>query len=253
MIVDLREQARAARIAVPSPPTALQRPALGTWTGRMCNEYRSASVFEALATQLADTLGEDHEAVTTVRDFADEERKHGVLCGAVVESLGGQARAEIADPPPFPLHADAHPLEGALRNLLSVSCLSETVAVSLIGAEREDMPDGPLKDLLTEIWADECGHAHAGWKLVAELLPDDDALKQRLGEYLAVALGHLEVHELAHLPEDAVWPEGANTWGLCSGLDARALFYETVEGVILPGLERMGLPANRAWAERRAP
>ena len=44
----------------------------------------------------------------------------------------------------------ATPLEAALRNMLSICCLSETVAVSLIGAERLEMPAGELRKLLTE-------------------------------------------------------------------------------------------------------
>ena len=250
VIVDLRAPARAARIPLPMPPEPLVEPAIRTWRARMVNEYRSAAVFEALADQL-EAVGAEARHVDVFRGFADDERRHGVQCGAVVASLGGEAVAVGEDPPAFPLHADAHPMEGALRNLIAVSCLSETVAVALIGAEREDLPEGPLKELLTRIWSDECGHAHAGWKLVAELLPDDPALKERLGDYLEVALGHLERHELAHLPAGAVWPEGAEAWGLCSGGEARELFDATVQDVILPGLERMGIPAHRAWENRR--
>ena len=39
------------------------------------------------------------------------------------------------------------------------------VAVALIGAERMEMPDGELRDLLTGIWSDEVGH----WKLAGRL------------------------------------------------------------------------------------
>jgi hypothetical protein len=252
VILDLHESASAARIPLQRPSVDVYGAAIHTWLGRMVNEYQSAEVFEVVADQLA-RAGVDAARVAEVRAFAAEERQHGVLCGAVVASLGGQARVEVTPPPEVPLHVDAGPLEAALRNLLSVSCLSETVAVALIGAEREDMPEGPLRELLTGIWADECGHAHTGWKLVAELLPDDLVIRERLGEYLEIALGHLEQHELAHLPVEASWPPGAEAWGLCSGASARVLFFETVEQVIVPGLERLGLPGERAWANRRLP
>lgn len=252
VILDLHGPATKARIPITAPPDSLRGAAVGTWLGRMVNEYQSAKVFEVVADQLAEA-GVDAEKVAEIRGFAGEERNHGVLCGAVVASLGGQARAEVTPTADVPVHADAGPLEAALRNLLSISCLSETVAVALIGAEREDMPEGPLRELLTVIWADECGHAHAGWRLVADLLPDDPVLRDRLGDYLEVALGHLEQHELAHLPVEARWPEGAEAWGLCSGASARELFFETVQGVIVPGLERLGLPGERAWAQRRLP
>src|SRR5262249_55239658 len=144
-------------------------------------------------------------------------RKHGILCGSVVEALGGEALAHWREEPDFPLHEDAEtPLEGALRNVLSISCMSETIAVSLIGAERIEMPEGELRDLLTEIWADEVGHARFGWRLVAELAPQlDDAARARLGESLAVAFAHLEEHELAHLPLASNPPPEGSCLGLC--------------------------------------
>ena len=45
-------------------------------------------------------------------------------------------------------------------------------------------------------------------------------------------------------------PEGGEALGLCSGSDARTLFYGTVERVIVPGLEALGLTARAAWEAR---
>jgi hypothetical protein len=39
--------------------------------------------------------------------------------------------------------------------------------------------------------------------------------------------------------------------GLCNGRDARALFYATVHDVIVPDLQRLGIPASYAWHSRR--
>ena len=96
------------------------------------------------------------------------------------------APAADAPPTPMPEHDDAETeIEALLRNVLSIACLSETVAVALIGAERLEMPNGELRDLLTRIWADEIGHARFGWRLLARLAPTlDDATKDRLGDYL---------------------------------------------------------------------
>lgn len=248
--LDLREPARRAMPAVEAPPGVVAT-ARATWLGRMVNEHASSRVFDALAAQLADSGFSDEQVASCAR-FADEERTHGVLCGAVVEALGGDAVAPLPDGAPFPRHPDVAPREGALRNVLSVCCLSETVAVALIGAERLEMPQGELRALLERIWADEVGHARFGWKLVAEAVPAlDAAARVRLGRYLAVAFGHLEAHELAHLPEHLEPPPGGAAVGVCSGRAARRLFYDTVESVIVVGLERLGLPARDAWEKRR--
>jgi hypothetical protein len=248
--LDLRAEARKHRPEVVDLPE-LRASAIATWRGRMINEHSSARVFEGLAAQLAAAGLED--LVLEVSAFAGEERRHGVLCGAVVEALGGEARAEIPEGDPYPAHEDAEtPLEAALRNMLSICCLSETVAVSLIGAERLEMPAGELRDLLTRIYADEVGHSRFGWRTLARVAPDlDAATKERLGDYLEVAFAHLVEHELSHLPESAVPPAEGVVYGLCSGPDARRLFFDTVEEVIVPGLEAHGIPARRAWRNSR--
>ena len=152
----------------------------------------------------------------------------------------------------MPTHDDAAtPLEAVLRNVISICCLSETVAVALIGAERFAMPPSELRDLLTRIWADEIGHARFGWRLLARLAPTlDPATRERLGDWLAVAFAHLEDHELAHLPLASCPPPDGVVYGLCNGADARRLFADTVARAIVPGLAAHGLPAARAWRNR---
>jgi hypothetical protein len=244
--LDLRDPARALSPVVPNLPH-LRESAIATWRGRMINEHSSARVFEGLAEQFAKAGLLD--VVDEVRGFAAEERRHGILCGSVVEALGGEALAEIPEGEEYPAHEDAlTPLEAALRNMLSICCLSETVAVSLIGAERIEMPEGELRDLLTRIYADEVGHSRFGWRTLARLAPMLDAgTKERLGDYLEVAFEALVEHELAHLPMNSNPPADGVIYGLCSGPDARVLFLDTINEVIVPGLEAHGIPAARAW------
>lgn len=248
--LDLRPAARAARPALPPLP-ALYAAAVPTWRARMLNEHESSAVFAALAAQL-------HEAglrasARECEGFAAEERRHGELCGAVVEALGGDALARARVHPDLPAHPGVDRREAALRNVLSVCCLSETVAVALIAAERLEMPAGELRDLLTRIFADEVGHARFGWTLLRELIPTlDPEARARLGAYLSLAFAHLESHELAHLPRGATPPPEAAALGLCQGDDARALFFDSVREVIVPALEALGLPASRAWSARVA-
>lgn len=248
--LDLRTEAKKHSPFVADVP-GLREAAIATWRGRMINEHSSARVFEGLAAQFA-AAGYD-DVVPEVRGFADEERRHGVLCGSVVEALGGEARAEIPEGEAYPAHEDAEtPLEAALRNMLSICCLSETVAVSLIGAERLEMPEGELRDLLTGIYADEVGHSRFGWRTLARIAPTlDDATKERLADYLEVAFVHLVEHELSHLPLSSNPPPEGAVYGLCSGADARVLFFDTVIDVIVPGLEAHGIPARRAWMAAR--
>lgn len=248
--LDLRTEAKKHSPFVADVP-GLREAAIATWRGRMINEHSSARVFEGLAEQFA-AAGYD-DVVPEVRGFAAEERRHGVLCGSVVEALGGEALAEIPEGDEYPAHEDAEtPLEAALRNMLSICCLSETVAVSLIGAERLEMPEGELRDLLTGIYADEVGHSRFGWRTLDRIAPTlDKATKERLADYLEVAFAHLVEHELSHLPLSSNPPPEGAVYGLCSGADARVLFFDTLVDVIVPGLEAHGIPARRAWVAAR--
>ena len=247
--LDLRVDARRHMPTLPDLPH-LTAGARRTWFGRMVNEYGSARVFDALAAQL-EAARFSPEIVAECKWFAAEERIHGMLCGAVVEALGGDAFAELPEGEAFPVHDDVPPLEAAVRNLLSISCLSETVAVALIGAERLEMPDSQLRDVLTRIYADEVGHARFGWRLMGELAPTlAPEVRESLADYLVVAFAHLEAHELSHLPANVRPPPEGVALGLCNGADARELFYDAVSEVIVPGLEALGIPAKRAWLER---
>ena len=235
--LDLRERARPWGPKLGDYPRGLTAPAIATWHRRMINEYASSEVFEALSRQLAQA-GFEAGLARECAGFAEEERRHGILCGAVVEALGGSAQAQIPSQARYPEHDDAPPRAAALRNVIHICCMSETVAVALIGAERLEMPQGSLRELLTRIYADEVGHARFGWRLLEhygdELSPDE---RTAIDRYLPTAFRHLEAHELAHIP-DCDAPAHGETLGLCSGRDARRLLYETMDEVIRPGLRR---------------
>jgi len=248
-VLDLRAEAAAEAATLDlAGLTAEDRAfAIGTWRGRMVNEHVSARVFAALIPQMM-AAGVRARLIAEVAAMIAEELRHGVQCAAMVHALGGEAVAEVPPLPSVPEHADAGALEALLRNVLSISCLSETVAVALIGAERETAGPPAMQETLTTILADEVGHARFGWRLLEELAPRlDDAIRARLGDYLVAGFRHLREHELAHLPPRPAPSPEAEAYGVCDGREARALFFETVRSVIVPGLEAFGIPAGRAW------
>lgn len=247
--LDLRRQAAADGLelsgSVPLTDQDRHR-AIATWKGRMVNEHISARVFASLIPQMM-SAGLDPDWQHDVAVMIQDELRHGRQCAAVVHALGGEAWAPLPELPLVPLHEDASPLEAFLRNLISVSCLSETVAVALIRAEQQEVRPPEMTATLGRILADEVQHARFGWRVLRELGPLPADLRGRLGEYLVVALHHLREHELRHLPVDPLPTAEASAVGVCDGRDARSLFFEAVDTVILPGLERHGLAAREAW------
>ncbi|MBK6683887.1 MAG: ferritin-like domain-containing protein [Deltaproteobacteria bacterium] len=217
--------------------------ALATWRGRMENEHASSLVFAGL-------LGQAVEAGASARDQADlaqmilEEQHHARRCAAMLKALGGEPVGRLPPVRPLPRHEDTTRRLAYFRNLLSVCCLSETVAVALIDAERLALEGAVPGQVLKEILADEVGHARFGWRtleaagLTAEELAD-------LDRYLQTALPHLVAHELAHLSPLPVPTEALAEAGVCDGALARDVFWSTVEEVIVPSLKKLGLSANR--------
>lgn len=251
--LDLSEGAAALQLDLTDLPEldADERAAaLSTWRGRMLNEFVSARVFDALATQIA-AAGLHTKLADRARTFAADERRHGYMCGAVVQGLGGEAVVPIRPLAAVPDHADCAPLEALLRNVLGISCLAETVAVALISAERLESGPASLTEILTSILADEVRHARFGWTLLDACQADlTDDLRERLAEYLQLAFAHLECHELRYLPQGEAPSHRAEQVGVCDGDSSRALFYSTVAEVIVPGLQRRGIAAGHAWRSR---
>ena len=223
--------------------------ARANWRDRMVSEHVSARVFAALVPMMM-RAGLSRRHVVATGEMVREEREHARLCARVLAALGGEPVAPMpAELPPVPEHGDASPLEAVLRNLISVSCCSETVAVALVGTEREQAGAPALRAILQRILSDEVGHSRLGWAILAEVAPGLDArTRARLSAYLVTAFAHqIDFHapflEMGEVGDDALAvgaPSGAGNW---------LVFVRTMTDVVVPGLERHGLAAGEAWSE----
>jgi hypothetical protein len=238
--LDLRADARAIARSLQQAPE-LAALALGEWRQRMVDEHTSARVFGALAMQLLEA-GLDARDAEACGRFAEEERRHGLLCAGVVVALGGDARATPAPMPEVPRHDDVDRHEAALRNVLSICCVSETLAVALIAAERHELPAGLLRELVRTIWADEIGHARFGWRLLARELPRlDDEARARLAAYARLAMAH----ELLHVEERQRCTPREDDLEHRSADAGCALVRDVLDEVLVPAFEALGLSGVR--------
>jgi hypothetical protein len=252
--LDLRREARERPLALPDLGITddERAQAVENWRARMISEHASARVFAELTSQMMRANLDRHWIVSASR-MVGQELEHGLLCARVVHALGGEARAPMpAILPSVPKHDDASAKVAVLRNIVSISCCSETVAVSLVATERERAGAPELKKILSTILADEVKHSRLGWKLLAEVLPTL-AKEERaaLDAYLPFALEHQVDF---HSPFLTMGPktDRAVGAGAADGPNNWACFVETLTGVILPGLEGLGLGANEAWSETLA-
>lgn len=227
-------------------PSEERAAALDNWEKRMVSEHASARVFGAIVDRLM-RAGVRRRHIVAVADMVGQELEHALLCARVVVALGGEAHADLPRLPPMPEHADALPIEAALRDIISVSCCSETVAVALVATEREQAGTPELRWILERILADEVKHARLGWKLLDELGPDlDPGMKRRLSAYLVAAFEH-QIHFHAPFLAMPSASDRAVSLGAPDGPSNWEVFVQTIESTTVPGLERHGLAARRAW------
>lgn len=224
------------------------------WLARMRQEHDSAAVFAGMLPQLVEAQCSLEMKAVVLRSAIDELR-HAALCGQVARLLGGEPVVE-ADlmPRALPVHEGCSPRERIVRNVVFVSCISETVAVAVLSDEREHVREPHITRVLTQLAGDETLHARIGWIFLREqwpLLESDE--RERMHTYLAAALGYYErrVAEVASpRPIEPGLLEEARALGFAYGAEVRELVRETLESVVVPQLAACGPDARRAWSGR---
>ncbi len=248
-VVDLREAVRAQPLLLPEL-TWLSAEELAAcrehWRVHMAAEFASARVFAGLIPQMM-AASLDASLLRDVAEMVRQELDHGVLSARVYAALGGTPCTELPRLTPVPDHHGASPLESVLRNIIAVSCCGETIAVAVIGSDRERATLAPLRETLTTILADEVGHARFGWTLLGDVGPGlDEPVKRRISAYL-VAVFERDLGAVFAGRDAAPASDAALAIGALDGPLAWETLCDTLREVTVPGLERLGFRAERAF------
>ena len=234
-IFDMHDEVR--RTPVPLDVAATfdaesKQAAIVEWTNRMVHAHVASRLFAGLVPQMMRAGIESGFQAATAEAVVNELR-HARLCGAVVEALGGQARAPLPDVCDVPRHDGVSPLEGLLRNVLSIICLDETVVVAQLENRHRNASESTMRRVIAEILDDEINHSRLGWRLLQGLAPRIDAgMRERLGAYLVPAF--------ARLFDEHLGGGGSN------GVDSKTVFVDVINEVIVPRLEAVDFPARAA-------
>lgn len=256
MILDLRREARREPIVV--APSELERvtprdldAARTNWRERMVSEHASARVFAALVTQSM-SAGLPAAETTRIARMVEQELSHGLLCARVLAALGAEPIAPLPRLDEVPTHPGVSPVEALLRNVISIGCCSETVAVALVGTERELAGPRPVRRVLERILADEVKHSRFGWRILGRLAPHL-SLRQRAG--IDAYLFDVFVHQRRfHRPLLAMpcASDAGLAIGAPHGRSSWLVFLRTMTEIVVPALARLGFAAEAAWAEASA-
>jgi hypothetical protein len=223
------------------------------WRQRMIFEHRSSTVFSQLASQLFEA-GSTLDAKIVMLRMAQDELRHTETCARVIEALGGTPDPEYDTAvQPLATHAGVSLQERALRNVIYTTCCSEMVACGRFVATMDRTKDGFLRDAMRRLLADEVLHGQFGfhyltaWKPWMDEHPD---VVRSIERYLVHAFAILE-EELAPKPPLRAPASTAIELGSDDMVLAREVFYATLEGAVVPGLEQLGIGATASWRDRR--
>lgn len=224
------------------------------WLERMRREHHSAAVFSRLLPQLMEA-GAPLDIKTVVLRMSMDELRHGGLCAGVVRLLGGDPVLETdLRTAPLPLHEKATVVERALRNVMFIGALNETVAVAMLTEERELCREPAIHTVLSQLVADEIGHAKLGWIYLDHVWPTlDDTQRARTNAYLPYAFQFLErslMGPLSKMPYEDALTDELNALGLLSPNAMRELFYGAIAGAVLEPLDARGLAGTESWQKR---
>jgi rubrerythrin len=228
-----------------APAEATRALAAAAWSFRWQVELEAEERFARLAGRLEGAGAAEH-LVELARRASRDERRHAELC-AELAAAHGQPVSGAPPPPPEVAPARLRPDQALLYELVAACCVAESgsvaVLTSLLAAAREPR----LRAVLHQLAGDEVGHARLGWAwLASEHWRGATAF---LGPLLPAMLRGSIDDDLFGPVDRAREDPGLLEAGVLPHTAKRALFVETLDRVIFPGLDGAGIDtgAGRTW------
>jgi hypothetical protein len=226
------------------------------WPMRAAEELRSALVFRALtraAHAVGGALWDGFGAA--FRRVVDDELRHVRLCRAVGDALGAPPPAWDRSPLRPRLAALPSPRLRAGALLLVEAAIGETVSSLLFRAGRRAAVEPLTRAALTSILTDEVRHAQLGWTALEALWPTlDDGERAALQREAAMGLSGLErtvaLPALQRLEAGETFAPALGELGVLAPEARVDAFYQAVERLVRPRLDKLGLDGEAAWRDR---
>jgi hypothetical protein len=243
---------------LPAPELAAYPPPLvelaaRAWPLRAEEELRSAMIYRALRGAARRLTARMHGWERRLARVMGDELRHARLCAHVGACLG--APRPRHDLEPVRRRVAALPTAHArLTSLLVVeAAMGETVSAALFRASYDGAREPLTRAALRVILRDELEHARTAWDALSQHA-EDDRTRAALPQAATAGLGILErdvaVPALRRLEAGAAFEPRLAALGVLDPERRVAIFYRTVEGSLLPRLERLGVDAARAWRDR---
>ena len=216
------------------------------WPLRAAEELRSAMIYRALAAASASVLPAFNERFAAV---AREEVGHARLCATVGARLGATPPTYDGGPVRQRLASLTDARERVIALVVAEVAIGETISMAMFREGRRATTEPLARAAVERIVADEARHQQLGWEALA-VLADDPLAAAHTVHALAAAEQQIAVPALRFLeagkPFDPAWA----ALGVIPPERRVDAFYTSVEQLVIPRLERMGIAGRRLWDAR---
>jgi Rubrerythrin len=221
---------------------SLQEVLAGAWAVRYGIETGASLRFGALARRL-DGIGAPRALVELAGRASRDETRHAAHCERFFRKLGGSRLSAVGEvieyaPPGLPDR------ERLTYELVSQCCVAETQSTATLVTLLDAAETAELKSVLQELARDEVHHSRLGWAYLAWARPRVDFTF--LGPLLpAMIAGSAGPEMFEPPPADVDRPELLRQ-GVVPQSMRRRVYIETLETVVFPGFETLGVDTAQA-------
>jgi hypothetical protein len=229
----------------PSTREALREVLAGAWSARYVIETEASVRFGYLAGRLV-AAGAPRAVVDLAVRASQDETRHAGHCQRFFHAWGGSslpAPRGLVEYAPTALSAT----ERLTYEVVAQCCVAETQSTATLVTLLSAAETGELKSVLHELARDEVNHSRLGWAYLAWARGQTDF--GFLGPLLPGMIGGSAGPEMfAPGPPEMDHPELLRQ-GVVPRSMRRRVYLETLDTVVLPGFESLGIDTGpaRAW------
>jgi hypothetical protein len=218
------------------------------WAFRARVEREAANRFRRLSATIP-AFDPDSPVCGLLWRAAEDEDRHAELCAGLSTSYGCPAAGNAADVPIAPRGFGAR--DAILYEMVAACCITETESVATLATLLGERAEPRVRAVLREIARDEVVHGRMGWAHLSREAAVRDV--SFLSACIPTMLSGTVDEGLFSAGETG--PDELLRHGVLPPARKREIFVRTLEEVVLPGLERLGVsPAPaRAWLAARRP
>jgi hypothetical protein len=184
-----------------------------------------------------------------LRRAADDEDRHAGLCAGLAAAYGSPAGGAPVDACIAPRSFGAR--DAVLYEMIAACCITETESVATLATLLAGAVEPGVRAVVHEIAKDEVVHGRMGWAHLAReaAVRDVSFLSERVPSMLegSVEAGIFAAGEPGSERDELLRHGVLPAWG------KREIFVGTLEEVVFPGLDKLGVAAApaRAWLTER--